>query len=249
VQLKAADDRTADVAALEALSRRPDIDASKRHRILGDLARLQAGMRGERDAAYEIEFHLGSNRNRSTIHDLRLEVSGRVAQIDHLILDRFLAIWVCESKHFAEGVAVNDEGEWTAFHGRQPYGIGSPIEQNRKHIAVLNDAFANGLVHLPRRLGVTLTPDLRSLILISSSARISRPTTAAARARIPGLDEVVKVDQLMTYLEAEFDKRGIRHAPRIVSAETVQRIGLELVHLHRPATFDWPARYGIPMSV
>ena len=46
-----------------------------------------------------------------TIHDLRLEVDGRVAQINHLIIDRVLTIWVCESTHFSEGVAVDDFGE------------------------------------------------------------------------------------------------------------------------------------------
>ena len=244
MQLKAADDRTSDIAALEALASRPDIDVRAKQRIRDDLVRLRAGIRGEREAAYEIEFHLGSNPNRITIHDLRVEVDGRVAQIDHLILDRLLGIWVCESKHFAEGVAVNDEGEWTAFYGRRAYGIGSPIAQNRKHIAVLDDVFANSSVELPRRFGITLKPQLRSLILVSNSARITRPKSAAARARIVGLDSVIKVDQLMPYLEAEVDKRGIRDARRIVSAETIDRIGRDLVALHRPAA-DWSARYGI----
>jgi hypothetical protein len=27
----------------------------------------------------------------------------RLAQIDHLIIDRVLTTWVCESKHFSEG--------------------------------------------------------------------------------------------------------------------------------------------------
>jgi hypothetical protein len=35
-----------------------------------------------------------------TLRDLQLEVDGRVAQFDHLIIDRVLTIWVCESKHF-----------------------------------------------------------------------------------------------------------------------------------------------------
>ena len=51
------------------------------------------------------------------IHDLRLEVDGRVAQIDHLIIDRFLTVWVCESKHFAEGVGVDEHREWVALYG------------------------------------------------------------------------------------------------------------------------------------
>ena len=37
---------------------------------------------------------------------------------------------------FSEGVAVDDFGEWTRFYERRAFGTGSPIEQNRKHIAV-----------------------------------------------------------------------------------------------------------------
>ena len=146
VQIKAADDKQPQLDELTALLARPNVDAATRRRIETEIRKVWAGAAGERDAAYEIEFHFGSESNRVTIHDLRLEVDGRVAQIDHLIIDRVLTIWVCESKHFSEGVAVDDFGEWTGFFGRRPYGTGSPIEQNRKHIAVLNDVFAKRLV-------------------------------------------------------------------------------------------------------
>lgn len=124
--IKTADDKQPDIDVLNRLLAQPDLDVAIRRRIETELRRVQAGARGEREAAYEIEFHFGANPNRMTIHDLRLEVEGRVAQIDHLIIDRLLGIWVCESKHFSEGVAVDDFGEWTGFYGRRPFGIGSP---------------------------------------------------------------------------------------------------------------------------
>ena len=46
----------------------------------------------------------------SVIHDLRIECEGRVAQIDHLLIGRFLDIWVCETKNFSEGIAINEQG-------------------------------------------------------------------------------------------------------------------------------------------
>ena len=61
-------------------------------------------MKGEAEAAYEMEFHYGASKNWMVLHDLRLECEGRVAQIDHLLLNRFLEIYVCESKRFSEGV-------------------------------------------------------------------------------------------------------------------------------------------------
>jgi len=156
--IKAADDKQPEVDALEALLSRPDVGRERRARIEQEIRSIRAGVSGERDAAYEIEFHLAANKNQMTLHDLRVECDGRVAQIDHLIINRLLDIWVCESKHFAEGVAINEHGEWVAFYGHRPQGIPSPVEQNRRHIAVLSDVFSKSLVPLPKRLGITIKP-------------------------------------------------------------------------------------------
>jgi hypothetical protein len=146
-----------------ALLERPDVDEGTRRRIETEVRRIRAGAAGERDAAYEIEFHSGAHPGRATLHDLRLEVDGRIAQIDHLYINRLMDAWVLESKHFAEGVAINDHGEWTGFFGGRPYGMASPIEQNRRHVAVLEQVFATGLVQLPKRLGLTIRPRIRPL--------------------------------------------------------------------------------------
>jgi hypothetical protein len=243
--IKAADDKQPQIDALEALLTRPDVDAATRTQIDRELKTIRAGARGEREAAYEIDFHYAKHPNRVVIHDLRLEVDGRVAQIDHLIIDRLLTIWVCESKHFAEGVGVNDHGEWVRYWGGRPTGIPSPIEQNRKHIAVLRDAFDQRLVQLPKRLGVAIKPDFRSLILVSAGARISRPRSKAAAAAA-GLDEVIKVDQLKTLLDRDSEATRLRDVARFVGSDAIQRIGRELVALHRPAAFDWAAPFGLP---
>jgi Nuclease-related domain len=108
VQIKAADDKQPDLQALAALLERPDVDTKARRQIETEIRRIRAGAAGERDAAYQIEFHSGAHAGRATIHDLRLEVGGRVSQIDHLFINRLLDTWVLESKHFAEGVSIND---------------------------------------------------------------------------------------------------------------------------------------------
>jgi hypothetical protein len=67
----------------------------------------------------------------------RIECDGRVAQIDHLLINRVLEFYVCESKRFGEGIAINDQGEFTAFYNGRACGVPSPLGQNRRHIAVL----------------------------------------------------------------------------------------------------------------
>jgi Nuclease-related domain len=244
MQLKGADGRGSDIAELESLLGRSDIAADPRRRIEQEIRLIRAGEAGERDAAYEIEFHYGRRTNRVTIHDLRLEVGGRVAQIDHLVIDRLLTIWVCESKHFAEGVAVNDHGEWSRFFGGRPSGIPSPTEQNKRQIAVIRDAFEEGLVEFPKRLGLPLKPDFRGVVLVSNGARISRPRSKAAAAAA-GLDSVIKVERFKSVIDADLDSRSLATLRRVISEAELHRIGRELVNLHRPIKLDWAGRFGL----
>jgi hypothetical protein len=247
--IKSADDKQPDIDALTSLLARSDLYASTKHKIEQEIRTIRGGIAGEREAAYEIDFHYGDSTRCVVIHDLRIEVEGRTAQIDHLLINRVLDVWVFETKHFAEGVGVNEQGEWVAYWNGKPHGIGSPVEQNRRHIAVLAEAFDRGLVRLPRRLGVTLKPHLHSLVLVSSGARISRPKSRTAQARVDGLDTVVKVDQLATTIDKQIDEASAASAlgalVRVVSAETVQDVGRQLIALHRPSQVDWAARFGL----
>jgi hypothetical protein len=247
VLIKSADDKQGDIDALTALSTRSDLDAPTKRRIEHEIRTIRAGIAGERDAVYQIDFN-DRMRKRAVIHDLRIEVDGRVAQIDHLLITQVLDMWVCESKHFAEGVGVNEHSEWVAFWNGKPHGIPSPVEQNRRHIAVLNDAFARGLVRLPKRLGVTLKPRVHSLILVSSSARVSRPKGRAAE-QVDGLDTLVKVDQLATTIDKRGDEAtalsSVGALARYISPAALEDFGKRLVALHRPIQIDWAARFGL----
>jgi hypothetical protein len=237
-------DRSSDIDALTALLAQPAVSPDVRLRIQQEIRNIRAGAKGEAEAAYEIEFHHKASRNWAVIHDLRIDHQGRVAQIDHLVINRTLDIWVCESKHFSEGVAVNDAGEFTAWYGGRPYGVPSPIEQNRKHVALLDAVLRSGLVPLPTRLGLPLRPALRSVVLISKNARISRPKT-----KIDGLDQIVKVDQFRALLEKSIDTESttssLASIARLVSPETLEKLAHDIARLHRPIVFDWAAKFGL----
>jgi len=241
--IKSADDKTADLEALQALSRRPDATPDQRKRIEQEIRSIQSGIRGEQEAAYEIEFHYGNGRNWASIHDLRLECDGRVAQIDHLLINRVLECYVCESKRFAEGVAINEQGEFTAFYNGRAYGVPSPLEQNRRHIAVLESVFKTGQVPLPRRLGLTIKPTMLSLVLVSKNARISRP-----KRKIDGLDAVIKNDQLNARISKDIDSNNNPIGlAKLIGQDTLEEFARALANEHRPIRIDWAARFGLPV--
>lgn len=238
--IKPPDGREHDLQALQALANPLGAADPARARILQEIRFIRAGLTGEAESGYAIDFLFKSSPNWAVIHDLRLECEGRVAQIDHLLINRLLDIYVCESKHFAEGVAINEHGEFTAFYEGRPRGIPSPLEQNKRHIAVLLDVLHKGQVPTPTRLGLHLKPRVTGLVLVSNRCRIQRPKVA-----IPGLEHVLKAEQLAEHIEANGKSDSAMSIVKLVSTETLSEFAQRLAAAHKPASFDWAAKFGI----
>jgi hypothetical protein len=144
--LKEREDSSNDIEVLEGLLTHPAVDSTKRRKIEEQIRNIVAGNGGEADAAYEMKVHFGPTKNWIVIHDLRIEHDGLVAQIDHLIINRMLEIWLLESKRFSNGIKINEQGEFATFFNRIPKGMASPIEQNGRHRKILQRVFDEGLV-------------------------------------------------------------------------------------------------------
>lgn len=238
--LKSADDKGDQLAVLEnLLARAPQ---SHRARIKQELHAMRAGIKGEKEAAYLIDFELKKAKNTVVIHDLRLEIGGRVAQIDHLLIRRDLTVYVLETKNFLSGVKITEDGEflrWNDFK-KTFEGMASPLAQNERHISVLKDAFDE--IGMPIRLGIRLTPTFEPFVLVSLAARIDRPRKFDS-------SRVIKADMLLETLLKGIDNesilRTVTSMAKFVSAETVADIGKELIALHRAATFDYAAKFGL----
>jgi hypothetical protein len=82
--IKNSDDKTALIDAIENLLK--EAIGPQRKRIEDELRFMKAGMRAEQDAVYLIDFDFRDSKNTAVLHDLRLEINGRVAQIDHLLI-------------------------------------------------------------------------------------------------------------------------------------------------------------------
>ncbi|MDD5391070.1 MAG: nuclease-related domain-containing protein [Gallionellaceae bacterium] len=79
------------VAELEALL--ASAPAPIKPKIEQEIRLVRAGNKGEQESAYFIDFENAAHKNRVVLHDLRFEVNGRVAQIDHLMINRLLDVY------------------------------------------------------------------------------------------------------------------------------------------------------------
>lgn len=234
--LKEQDDRWRDIRILEGFLKDPRCDLRVKGRIENEIRKLKAGDRGERTAAHVLDTRYGKSANWILMHDLRVVHDGEVAQIDHLLVNRLLDFWVLESKNFANGVKINDHGEFVTFIDNRPRGADSPIEQNRRHLMILQRMIDGGGLTLPTRLGFTLKPRLRSLILISGGS-ISRP-----RVPVAGIETVIRSDQAPTYIDKADARGNALDVARLIGKERLVELGAHLMALHQPIQFDWERR-------
>jgi len=213
-----------------------------RTKIEQELKSVRSGVRGEEESAYLIDFDLKDSKNTAVIHDLRLEINGRVAQIDHLLIHRTLNVFVLETKNFHAGFKITEDGEFLRWNGfKKNYeGMPSPISQNERHISVLKDAFSQ--IEMPKRMGMKLTPVFHSYILVASSARVDRPKKFDT-------SQIVKADMWSKTLDKNLQSEGVvgtfGNLARFVGPETLKDIASRIVALHVPASFDYASKFGV----
>lgn len=239
--LKNADDKVGQINELQRLisialpSIKPKIEQELRF--------LRAGIKGEQEVAYLIDFNLGKSKNSFVIHDLRFEFKGRVAQIDHLLIHRTLNVYVIETKHFNSGIKVNDNGEFMQWNSYKKTfeGIASPFAQNERHISVLQDIF-DSLIEMPTRLGVKLQPTFHSQVLVNSSSRIDRPKNFDT-------SNLIKAEMLITRLDKDLDEMSaVKFLAKIVSPETTESIARQLMLFNRPIQIDYAKKFGLNLA-
>jgi hypothetical protein len=126
----------------------------------------EKGALNEMDAARFIDFYFKNDKDRLIFHDLIIESSNNRAQIDHLIISRN-SIIVLESKFMSSQISIKEDGTWI-INNQIEQSIPSPIKQNERHIAVIEDYIKVNNLYPKRLFNLYQTkPEIINVILIS----------------------------------------------------------------------------------
>ena len=106
------------IRELTTIQESANLSSAKLAKIERELKLLTAGNNGEQDSAYFIDFYYKQSQNWAVIHDLRIEYGDWVAQIDHLLINRFFDFYVLETKSYRYGIKITDRGEFLAWTGK-----------------------------------------------------------------------------------------------------------------------------------
>lgn len=242
--LKQADDKSLQIETINNLfAAAPE---NRKQAIETELRAMRAGIKAEQEAAYLINFAFAKSKNTAIIHDLRLEIDGRVAQIDHILLHRTLRVFVLETKYFHAGLKITEEGEFLRWNDykKKFEGMPSPFAQNERHMEVLKDAFAR--VEMPTRLGVRLSPSIYPYVLVSTNTRIDRPQKFDTT-------RIIKADMIKSTIEKHLESAGLLdsfgYMARALTSDTLAEVGQKMIELHRPIRIDYEAKFQMQSGV
>ncbi len=232
MRIKQADDKSKRVRLLESLLSDTRVSADGQKWLNDELWALRMGVQGEEDAAHYLDAYFHSNaKNTVLLHDLRIEVDGQVAQIDHLLINRVFEFILIESKNFRGNLIVNERGEFSVDYSHKTVGIPSPFEQSKRHALVL-DALRKKL-GIAGRLGTN--PKFTHVVLMHPKTTITRPEKwGEANCYL------MKADAFATWYQQEhLEEAGLltitKEMMNVRTRETVQEWGQLLLKQHRPA--------------
>ena len=215
------------------------LSSHQRDSIEDKIDNIRAGAKGEKDAAYHIDFQLKNSKNWAVIHDLRLEHNGRVAQVDHLLINRRFDVFVIESKNLRTAVRVNQDDEWEVKTRYGWKGMTSPVEQNKRHIQVLRALIGDEKL-TPSRLGFHIRPTFHNWVLVAPECNLKRGEQKEAT--------ILKMDMFDRGLEQFINSSSLGDAlslAKLCSTETLAAFAEKLVGFHKPIVFDYAAKFGI----
>ncbi|MBB6577516.1 hypothetical protein HNP33_001572 [Comamonas odontotermitis] len=229
--IKSVDDQSKRTELLESLQQSPLLDEEQKRWLEKELRILRAGRSGERNAAHYLDRYYKDSPNLAVIHDLRLEMDGDVAQIDHLVISRGFMFYLLETKSFSGNLRINEHGEFEVSYGSKRYGIPSPLEQSKRHEKVLSKWLER--LDITGRLGSK--PQFFHVVLIDPKGTISRPDAAKFDA-----GHVIKADQFDTWRLQHVEKRisigqTLTAMANLRSGNTVRDWAEKLARQHRPA--------------
>ena len=234
--LRRIDDRR---QAIEDLERLLPLAGARRDAIVREMGNIRKGVKGEREAAYHIEHEFKDSQITYAVHGLRIEHDGEVAQIDHLLFNRYTRRMVLiETKHLNAELTINQHGEWTATYGNGSFGIPSPTRQAKRHETILR-----------RRLRDTGHDEIRDFATV---ALVGTRTVVERRSTVDPI-QVVRADMFGLWYQsivqaAGYLFTGARLLDRM-SHENAMAFMKALSDSHVPERFDWAKRFGVSAAL
>ncbi len=235
---KQIDDKSKEIYTLKNLLKLSGSGAQKKL-IAQDLKTLENGYQAEKDNAYYLDFAFEDGERNILLHDIRIEHKGRVAQFDHILITR-IGIILLESKSFTGSLTINNDNSMTVTYGKNVVKtFPNPIEQNNRHMKVLNEFIKDNL-EMSARFKLMGGVRIDSKVLI-------HPNTTVTNDNLP--EGFERSDSFATKRLNEVESMSVVKVfgavTTVLLREQTKALSELLIAHHKPIQFDYTKKYRI----
>lgn len=212
-------------------------DEKQKDKIRANIAKNESGIKGEKETAYLLDFALKDTENYAVLHDLRFEIDGQTAQIDHLIISRLDGIILLETKNtFSAEVTIKDDGSLVyRYPNNKRFTYANPLEQSKRHEIVLKkilDKYNNNT-------------NLTSYVIFLPEVKITNSQLPDNYFRADSFVNEFRKNAIKPTAKNIFSVFGKIITNNIFSTKEITNLGNILIENHKPIKFDYREFYKI----
>lgn len=168
-------------------------------------------------------------------HDLRVQCEIGAAHIDHLLITRFLDVFLIESRISGDELVIGEDEEFSVrYRDGTSFRIRSPITQLRRGLAVAQHIFRR--IELPTKFGETIVPTFHRFVLLPDTTRLVNHSTLRP-------DYFVSHKDLVRTVKRAAQRSPIKAVLLGLSAERLRDIARIVVRWHTPEKVDFIRKY------
>jgi ssDNA-binding Zn-finger/Zn-ribbon topoisomerase 1 len=209
--------------------------------------RIKAGFDAERQMAHYLQRAFGKDAECYVLNDLRIELDGDFAQIDHLVVTRF-GFFIIESK--AGGIVVTKRGDWERQFDGRSMGMQSPVNQAEEQGRILRGLLQENRESLRSKYFFGKLQGGFQAALVEVLVAVSDKGTIRAEIEVPELDKSDNIPKrIRSRLDELTEKAKILSLKNLFSTEVfwempahdVEAVARFLVAEHKPQKQDAPS--------
>ena len=256
--IKDCDSREYDLLVLEVLAQDAALAAPERHKVLEAMRAIRARQARRRALASQLDALLGTRDDWVVLHDVRLAQAEGVIEIDHLLINSLMQVWVLDASCFDLTLSITPFGELLAHDGRVAQEGEVPADEDgvmahavtpcplqtlpERSRAIMQWLERSSL--LPVRLGMTLQPQLRYRIVVADAAQVSRPPEDIFDSRALLSFARLKRQCLQVSSKTAYVTR-LRSFTHRLDQRRLRQLGRAIATRHVAPNTDWVAELGL----
>ncbi|HEU4621015.1 MAG TPA: nuclease-related domain-containing protein [Burkholderiaceae bacterium] len=170
-------------------------------------------------------------------HDVRIHCEAGRAHIDHLVITRFLDVFLIESRIEGDQLIINEQEEFAQrYNDGTTIFVRSPVNQLRRNLIVMQHVLRS--IDVPGKLGQAITPHFHRFVAIPPTTRLDNQSPIRN-------EYFLKPAEIVARIQSAARRGPVLSLLRALSSQQLSDLAKIVVRWHTPDKVDFIGKYRV----